>query len=543
MTRSRTPTTVAFLGLLAIVFGVLLLSDSAPVVEERRAERPRIIAEVPVTPMQLSLAASNNSPSLVADPTDERFVALANRLDAPDFGCALQVSGDGGTGWRTVQPVRQLPTGADKCYAPEIAFDSSGKLYYLFVGLHGEGNEPMGAFLATSVDRGQSFSAPRRVLGPLNFAVRMAIDPTVGGIGRMHLAWIKANSDPPTGGFGPPPNPIMSAYSDDGGKRFSPPVQVSDARRERVVAPALALGPDRSVHVAYYDLQKDAIDYQGLEGEVWEGNWSVVLASSHDGGASFGPGVEVEDSVVPPERVMLIFTMPPPALAVAGDRRCLAWTDSRRGDPDVLLRCSPRKGAPWSPIVRLNDDPIGNGRSQYLPRLSVSPTGRLDAVFYDRRLDPLNVLNDVAFTSSDDGGRSFGPTIKLTSDVSNSRIGQQYVHAAAKDQFEFGSRLALLSKRNGALAAWTDTRNSRQAATGQDIFAAAVDLPSEREQWVVPAGAALTGGGALVVLAAVVQRRRKRSRHERPTEEGDEPSSERDEPAPGSAEPVRAMDR
>lgn len=82
----------------------------------------------PPTAMNQIVKPANNSPSLVADPTDGRFVVLANRLDASDFGCALQVSGDGGHSWIPADPVPNLPPGAEKCYAPEAAFDRTGRL-------------------------------------------------------------------------------------------------------------------------------------------------------------------------------------------------------------------------------------------------------------------------------------------------------------------------------------------------------------------------------------------------------------------------------
>lgn len=451
--------------------------------------------EVPVTAMDQAAGPANNSPTLVADPTDDGFVALANRLDGPDFSCALHLSGDGGRGWAQAAPVPELPPGAEKCYAPEIAFDGSGKLYYLFVGLAGRGNEPMGAFLASSADRGRTFSRPRRVLGPLNFGVRMAIDRSVGRAGRIHLVWIKATSDPPLGGFGPPPNPILSAYSDDGGRTFSPPVQVNDRGRARVVAPTLVLGPDHRVHVAYYDLKDDAVDYQGLEGPVWEGTWSVVLATASGGDGGFRESV-VEASVVPPERVMLIFTMTPPALAVRSDRVCLAWTDARRGDPDVLARCSSDGGTKWSQARRLNDDRVGNGLSQLMPRLAFSPEGRLDAIFYDRRRDRSNLFNYVFFTFSADGGRTWAPNARLTRHASNSRVGPEYANPSAEGQVEFGSRLGLLSHQGGALAAWADTRNSPPDTKGQDVFTTIVRLPRKSS---TSSGATIAGGGLAVL--------------------------------------------
>lgn len=474
----------------------------------------RVRPDVPVTPMNQGVGVANNSPALAIDPTQSAFVLMANRLDAPDFGCALQASGDGGRSWLTATPVSKLPPGAEKCYAPEVAFDRKGTLYYLFVGLEGRGNQPMGAFLTTSRDRAQTFSPPRQVLGPTRFGVRLAIDSSSGSAGRIHLAWLEATSDPPLGGFGPPPNPIKTAHSDDGGITFSEPIQVSDPARPRVVAPALALGPDGAVHVAYYDLGEDARDYQGLEGPTWEGTWSIVLASSWDGGRRFDAGVVVDDAIEPHERSMLIFTMPPPAL-VADPKGgvCAAWTDARHGDADALLRCSTNDEGRlrWDVPRRLNDDPMGNGRSQYLPRLSVSPEGRLDAIFLDRRIDQYNILTDTLYTSSSDGGRHLTANVKLSSEPSDSRIGQQYVNVAAKGRFEYGSRLAVVSQRTSALVAWPDTRNSKLRTTGQDLFATRVDLPQQpsgRGRMLLLIGGVL--GGALLLVVALGVRARRR---------------------------------
>ncbi len=506
VTRRRPALPVVLASLLALSgLGVAVYG----LVSTEPAGLPRPGAEAPVTAMDQGLGVANNSPLLVADPSEPRFVALANRLDAPDFDCALQVSGDRGHRWISVNPVPTLPEGAEKCYAPEVAIDSGGVLYYLFVGLAGAGNEPVGAFLTTSKDRGQTFSRPERVLGPLNFGVRMAIERGTGASERIHLVWINATSDPPLGGFGPPPNPIMTAHSDDGGKTFSTPVQVSDPQRARVVAPALSLASDGVVHVGYFDLEEDAIDYQGLEGSTWDGTWSLVLSTSRDRGATYDRGVVVDDSVTPAERVMLIFTMPPPALATHEGRVCAAWTDARHGDADVLLRCSRDRGRRWGGVRRLNDDRLGNGRTQNLPRLAMSPGGRLDAIFYDRRHDPRNVLNAVFYVNSTDGGRHFSKNVRITRDLFESRIGQRYVNVSAQGQYEFGSRLALWSEPSRVLTAWTDTRNSRTftGTTGQDIFVAEVMLPTRRRTAVAMTGAGLAAVGLLALATLIVRGR------------------------------------
>ncbi|MDP9404981.1 MAG: glycoside hydrolase, partial [Actinomycetota bacterium] len=484
MRRPSVPATAAATVAWLVVAGLGLAGASAA----RPAGRPAVRTEAPVTAVNLVDAQSNNTPAVAVDPTEPRFVVMANRIDLPAFSCALHVSGDGGRGWLPAQPVPRLPPGAERCYAPEVAFDADGVLYYLFVGLRGTANTPMGVYLTTSDDHGRSFSAPRRLLGKNNFAVRMAIDPTLGDKGRIHLAWLAAGAEPSLGGFPPVPNPIMAAHSDDGGKTFSTPVQVSDPDRARVVAPALAVGADHAVHVVYYDLGADAVDYQGLEGPTWEGNWSLVSSSSTDGGRRFSPGVVVDDAVVPPERVILIFTMPAPALAADGAGRVyVAWYDARNGDWDVFVRRSPDQGRTWEGPERLNDDAPGApaGRHQYLPRLSVAPGGRVDAIFYDRRNDPENLRNDVYYAFAPPGG-AFGPNLKVTTHPSSSGIGPRYPIPSAQGLIEFGSRLGLASTPERAYLAWTDTRNSLPGEQ-QDVFAAEVSF--------VPGGLAAPRGG------------------------------------------------
>ena len=471
--------------------------------------------EAPATPMDQVVGFGSNSPMVLSDPTEPRFVALANRLDAPDYGCGLQVSGNAGRDWIPAGALPTRPAGAEKCYAPEIAFDADGVLYFLFVGLAGAGNRPMGVFLATSTDRAQTFGPPRQVLGPLNFGVRMVLDPSMGHRGRIHLVWLHADQVG-FGGFSAPPNPILAAHSDDGGHTFSTPVQVNDPKRHRAVAPALALGPDGALHVAYYDLGNDARDYQGLEGPVWEETWSVVLSTSMDGGRHFSGGVMVDGRVVPSRRVMLIFTMPPPSIVAGpGGRLCAAWTDARYGDDDAVARCSPDGGHRWEKLRRLNDDRVGNGHRQYLPRLSVAPGGRLDAAFLDRRADFHNTRYHVFFTSSVDGGRSFVPNVRVTGESSDGQVGQEYNAVSAEGQVEIGSRLGLLSRRHDTVVAWPDTRNTVEGAhTGQEVFTATVRVPVRqgRRPWPAAGVGAVLGAMGGAATSLVLARRLHRSR-------------------------------
>lgn len=486
-------------GLAAGVFAVLALSPwpAAPAFPGQAAI---VRSELPATGDAAQGPEGYNSPGYAQDPADPRIVALAVRLDGKDFGCSLQLSGDGGKSWVPAAPVPRLPKGAEKCYAPEVAFDERGTLYYLFVGLQGLGNTPMGAYLTTSGDRGRTFSPPRKILGPYNFQVRMVIDRERGDLGRVHLVWLKALQPPGIASMPPGRNPVMSSFSDDGGRTFSKPVVVNDASRHRVAAPAAALGPKGDLWVAYYDLKDDARDYHGLEGPPWEETWELVVSKSSDGGESFRKG-DVAGRVTPPGRVSLIFTMPPPSLAVSQKGTVYAaWTDGRHGDPDALVTRSNDDGRSWAKPFRANDDRRGNGRTQELPRIAVAPAGRLDVLFYDRRGDPKDIMNDVYLTSLQ-GGRSYRPNIKVNSASFSSQIGRRYGHPSARNLVEFGSRLGLVSSDASTLAAWTDTRNSTHPLE-QHIFTATVEREMPRDDGafsVVSAITAVVAGAALLV--------------------------------------------
>lgn len=469
------------------------------------AGTPTVLPNVPVTAEDERRAPANNSPQLRVDPTDSRFVALASRVDNPDFGCALSLSGDSGRDWLPVDPVAPLPAGVDRCYAPEIVFDRMGTLWYLFIGLHGAGNSPVGAYLVSTQDRGRTFSAPRHVLGPQRYMVRMAIDTSMGAQGRLHFVWLEARSAPPAGGLPPPPNPIMTAYSDDGGATLSHPTQVSDSARPLSVAPAIAVGANGDVHIVYYDLGRDERDYQGLAGPTWKDPWSLVITTSRDRGRTFGRGVVIDAGIVPTERVILIYTMPPAAIAVDGGSDVfIAWADSRNADADVFVRRSIDAGATWMGAVRVNDDALHDGRNQYLPQLAVAADGRVDVVFYDRRNDPANRRADVYYAASTDNAATFGANVRLTAVSSDTQIGTRYLLPSAQGLVEFGSRIALAEGPTNVIAAWTDTRNSDPDTYQQDVFATTVNVGSDSSDAGRGVAIGLATAGTLLALVSGV---------------------------------------
>ena len=503
------PLLVIAVALVAAGIGAIIVSSSYDTPREARALGPNLaINDGASNPRDLS---ANNSPTIVRNPVEDENLVETNRIDSPAYSCSLSVSFDGGGRW-TQTPI-PAPAGEEpKCYAPDAAFSANGTLFVSYVTLKGRANAPNNVWITRSTDGGKTLEAPVRApLGPRSFQVRLTADPTAPN--RIFLTWLKAD-ELGLYTFSNTGNPIMAIRSDDGGRNWTEPARVSSAARERVVAPSPAVGKSGQLNVLYLDLRDDVLDYggghRGRGGPPYDGDWQLVLARSTDNGATWRESV-VESRLTPTER-FIVFTPPTPSLAVDPDsgRLYAAFQDGRNGDADVMLWTLPEGGGEWTGPVRVNDTPRQDGTSQYLPELSVAPDGRLDVLYYDRRNDRTNVLNEVSLQSSFDEGKTFTPRVKLSDRSVSSRIG----FGVERGLPELGSRLGLLSTDRRAYGVWTDTRNGSVRTAKQDIARGVVAfndpprLSSTAETLLRLGGIVLIVLGVATVVAAIARRRR-----------------------------------
>ncbi len=421
-----------------------------------------------------------NSPTIVHNPTNPSNLVVSYRVDRPTYAAAIQHSHDGGRTWELTE--LPIPNGIDPCsattagkpcpFGPDIAFDHEGRLYVIYVNLIGNGNAPEFLWMATSDDGGRTLGAPVRIAGGRNgeiFQARLAVAPDRS----LHITWLQGGETGNLSLLGA--NPIVTVASQDGGRTWTQPQVISDSGRDRVGSASPAIDRRGNITVLYQDFKGDRRDFENLEGPVFEDPFALVITRSTDGGRTWTRGMEFESGLIPTRR-FLVYLPESPSLALGPDGTIYtSWMDGRNGDEDVFLKKSSDGGRTWSAAIRVNDNPLKDRTSQYMPRVAVGGGGRVDVLFYDRRHDSRDIMTDVYLASSTDGGQTF-TNRRITSEPFDSRIGPIVSELHGTD---FGTRLGLDSWGDTTVAAWTDTREGSMADGQQDIATSRISLPSD----------------------------------------------------------------
>jgi hypothetical protein len=123
-------------------------------------------------------------------------------------------------------------------------------------------------------------------------------------------------------------------------------------------------------------------------------------------------------------------------------------------DTDIYVRHSDDSGTNWSTPVRVNDDPAGNGKSQFLPRIALDQTSGYIAVsFYDCRNSVSNNTTELWAAVSTNGGASFLPNVKVSAGVSSALV-------SAVAGFDYGDYSGLTFFGGVFYPCWADNSNS-----------------------------------------------------------------------------------
>lgn len=281
------------------------------------------------------------------DPSDARriyvtwaqgeFLSLEHKTHA-----VVAASGDGGATFRAPVDITD-DTGSEGAW---LTVGPDGAVHAAFYSLGWNGQRtlfelepdepPLPMFHARSSDRGATWT--RQVVDPgyqqYERPPVVAADP---GSDRVYLVWF--GSDQPENlesHFDSSDRAdVFVRVSSDGGQTWSERIRVNDDRGPDTnqIHPGVAIAPDGRLDVAWYDYRNsptegdNPLDDRGLT--------DVYVASSDDGGRSFGANVKVNDRSI--DRSIGVFSnrvtsVGPVAITSTEDDIFLAWQDSRNGN-------------------------------------------------------------------------------------------------------------------------------------------------------------------------------------------------------------------
>ncbi len=299
-------------------------------------------------------------------------------------------SHDGGKTWATVPvPNPDRRTQGDDV----ILFSSEGTAVHAFISFVGLWNDfperaANGIMLCRSSDGGKTWGDQvvvadhHNTKSPMEDKPWLVFDRNADSPYYNHLycSWTRFDvygSDDPQD-----TSQIMFARSRDGGESFDPVIRISDLGGDcldddnTVEGATPCVGPDGAVYV------------------VWAGPRGMELDKSTDGGKTFGKDRVIMEmpggwsSTV--QGISRHNGMPVTGVDLSqGPNRgtlYVNWIDERNGDKDVFLIHSHDGGETWTEPVRVNDDPLKNGKDQFFTWMAVDPAdGSINIAFYDRR--------------------------------------------------------------------------------------------------------------------------------------------------------------
>lgn len=133
-------------------------------------------------------------------------------------------------------------------------------------------------------------------------------------------------------------------------------------------------------------------------------------------------------------------------------------------DADICFSYSANGGSTWSSTVRVNDDALNNGKSQFLPRISVDQSnGKISIVYYDNRDFYTNDSCNTYLAVSTNGGNSF-----FNFRVSDN--SQRPSPLAGYADGYYADYNGIASLNDAVFTFWTDNRNYNAQIYGTTVI-------------------------------------------------------------------------
>lgn len=219
--------------------------------------------------------------------------------------------------------------------APRIVQDAKGTVYWFqrerpASGAEGDPPKPSPLLMATSTDGGSTWSQGEVGQADVVMEEPLAgISPTGD---TLYLAW----ADGRNGDLD-----VFFMRSSDGGESWSTPLRVNDdplKNKKSQKWPRMSVAGNGRIDIAWYDYRNDPKDTPKDDVEFFLGDTNdVYVASSDDGGASFGANVRMTGASINRKLGtynVQYFVEVPPGLGSGEDGAYVAWSDTRLGNAD-----------------------------------------------------------------------------------------------------------------------------------------------------------------------------------------------------------------
>ncbi len=332
---------------------------------------------------------------LVKSPKDQNtFFASCNTLSFVPFFISegIYTTTNGGVTWQ----------GHDTCTGEPIAFhggdpgitiDKNGTFIITRLG-----RSPfVGLYSHYSYDQGQTWSSQKVISTDDLERASLTTDANVASAfyGTTYAAWVKFAT----------PFPIMFTKTGNGAQSWSTPKQVNNPSK-RNAGGDLAVGRNGEVFLCWAGVT-DTSPFKEI---------MVGFASSSNGGTDWHVtenafSVNGITGVLPNKNNIRVNGLPVIAVdTTKGPRQ--GWIYIVTGqkdlfpagtDPDIILYRSADGGLSWSSGIRVNQDALNNGKTQYFPNIHIDKFGAVDVIFYDDRNTTADSTG-VFLARSPDGG-------------------------------------------------------------------------------------------------------------------------------------------